>query len=379
MFKKIRGEFIDIVEWLDESRDTMVWRFPRHNNEIKMGARLVVRESQSAVFINEGQLADVFGPGTYTLETQNLPILSTLKGWKHGFNSPFKAEVYFANTRQFTDFKWGTKQPVTIRDPEFGAVRVRAFGAYAVRISDPAKVLRELSGTDSNFRTDSINNFLREKIMGQFAPAIAKAGLSILDMAANQDELSKRLQGPISEMLGEYGFEVPSFVVSSISMPKEVEAALDKKTQMGIVGDLNQYTQFQAANALEQSAKSGGGGASDGMGMGVGVAMGQQMAQNLAGGQQQQQQQQSPAQQPAAAPAGGPPPLPGTAAEWYAGIGGQQQGPFDQAGLQQQVTAGSITRETLLWKNGMDGWKAAGEIPELTNLFGATPPPLPPQ
>ncbi|QSB06914.1 SPFH domain-containing protein [Natronoglycomyces albus] len=354
----------------------MVWRFPRHNNEIKMGAKLVVRESQSAVFINEGQLADVFGPGTHTLQTQNMPILSTLKGWKHGFNSPFKAEVYFVNTRQFTDFKWGTKQPVTIRDPEFGAVRIRAFGAYAVRVIDPAKLLREMAGTDSQFRTDAINNFLREKIIGQFAPAIAKTGLSILDMAANQDELSKRLQGPISEMLGEYGFEVPSFVVSSISMPKEVEAALDKKTQMGIVGDMNQYTQFQAANALEQSAKNGGGGAADGMGMGVGMAMGQHMAQSMSAGQQQQQ----PPQQSSPPPAGGaaPPPLP-TAEEWFAGINGAQQGPYDVNGLRQQISAGTLTRETLVWKNGMDGWKAAGEVPELANLFGSTPPPLPPQ
>ncbi|GAB3228570.1 SPFH domain-containing protein [Glycomyces halotolerans] len=367
MFSKLRGEFVDIIEWLDDSRDTMVWRFPRYNNEIKMGARLVVRESQTAVFINEGQLADVFGPGTYTLETQNLPILSTLKGWRHGFNSPFKAEVYFVTSRQFTDFKWGTKNPVLVRDPEFGPVRIRAFGAYSVRVIDPATLLREAAGTDALFRTEEIETWLREKVAGAFAPAIASAGVPVLDMAIHQDRLGEQLRGKVAEQLTALGLDVPSFTISNISMPKEVEAAIDKRTSMGVVGDLGSYTQFQAANALEESAKHGGG-ASEGLGLGAGMAMGNQMANQM------NQRQQQPQQQPAAAP----PPLPNQA-EWYLGIGGRQAGPFDQAALRRQAASGELTRETLAWKAGQDSWKPAGEIPELASLFSSMPPPLPPQ
>ena len=373
LFDSLRGEFIDIIEWLDDSRDTIVWRFPRHDNEIKMGARLVVRESQSAVFVNEGQLADVYGPGTYTLETQNMPILSTLKGWKYGFDSPFKAEVYFVNTRQFTDFKWGTKNPVIVRDPEFGPVRIRAFGMYSIRVVDPAKLLRESAGTDQQFRTDEIGGWLREKVVAAFAPAIASARIPVLDMAVHQDQIGERLRGAVAEQLSDLGLDVPSFTLTNVSMPKEVEEALDKRTSMGVVGDLGAYTQFQAANALEESAKSGGG-AADGLGLGAGMAMGSQMAQNLSG---QQAQPQQPAAQPAAAPAG-PPPLP-QAAAWYLGLGGQQAGPFDEAALRAKAASGELTRETLAWKAGQDGWVPAGQIPDLASVFASTPPPLPPQ
>ncbi|THV40083.1 SPFH domain-containing protein [Glycomyces buryatensis] len=369
LFDGLRGEFVDIIEWTDNSRDTFVWRFPRHDNEIKMGARLIVRESQSAVFVNEGQLADVFGPGTYTLETQNLPMLTTLKNWRHGFDSPFKAEVYFVNTRQFTDFKWGTKNPVLVRDSEFGAVRIRAFGAYSVRVTDPAKLLRESAGTDARFRTDEIEGWMREKVVAAFAPAIASAGIPVLDMAIHQDSIGERLRGAVAGQLAPLGLDVPSFTISNISMPKEVEEAIDKRTSMGVVGDLGSYTQFQAANALEESAKHGGG-ASDALGMGAGMAMGQQMAANMAASQQAPQQQQ-------AAPAG-PPPLPVTA-EWYLGLGGQQVGPLDTAALQGKIASGELTRETLAWKQGQAAWTPAGQIPDLANLFGAVPPPLPPQ
>ncbi|WP_199038737.1 SPFH domain-containing protein [Glycomyces salinus] len=366
LFDGLRGEFVDIIEWLDDSRDTIVWRFPRHDNEIKMGAQLVVRESQSAVFVNEGQLADVFGPGTYTLETRNMPILSTLKGWKYGFDSPFKAEVYFVNTRQFTDFKWGTKNPVMVRDPEFGPVRIRAFGMYSVRVIDPAKLLRESAGTDQQFRTDEIDTWLREKVVAAFAPAIASAGIPVLDMAVHQEQIGERLRSAVAGQLSELGLDVPSFTLTNISMPKEVEEALDKRTSIGVVGDLGAYTQYQAANALEESAKHGGG-ASDGLGLGAGLAMGNQMAQNLSGQQAQ----------PGAAPAG-PPPLPDAAA-WYLGVGGQQAGPFDEAALRAKAASGELTRETLAWKSGQEGWLPAGQIPELAGVFASTPPPLPPQ
>src|ERR671939_972620 len=202
---KIRGEFIDIVEWTDDTRDTIVWRFPRHDNEIKMGARLTVRESQTAVFVNEGQVADAFAPGTYTLETQNLPILSTLKGWKYGFNSPWKAEVYFVSTRLFTDMKWGTQNPVIVRDPEFGMVRLRAFGAYAARVVDATKLLRELVGTDPQFRTEEVEEYLRQTIVGRLGSALASAQVPMLDLAAHQDAIGTKLAGVLTEELSAIG------------------------------------------------------------------------------------------------------------------------------------------------------------------------------
>ncbi|MFE5311008.1 SPFH domain-containing protein, partial [Isoptericola sp. NPDC056605] len=283
--EKLRGQLIDIVEFLDESRDTIVWRFPRQGNEIKNQARLVVREGQAAVFVSEGRLADVFGPGTYTLETKNLPILSTLQGWKHGFSSPFKAEVYFVATRQFTDLTWGTQNPVILRDPELGAVRVRAFGTYALRVVDPAALLRQLVGTDPQFRTDEIGDYFRSLVVGRLGPALAEAGVAVIDLAANQREIAGRLADQLSEDLTEYGVAVPRFVLENVSFPPEVEAALDKRTRMAVVGDLDQYTKFQAATAIETAAANPGGageGLGSGIGVGMGLAMGQQMAQALA-------------------------------------------------------------------------------------------------
>ncbi len=185
LFDGFRGEFIDIIEWLDDSRDTIVWRFPRPDNEIKNGAQLIVRPGQTAVFVNEGQVADAFDPGTHTLTTQNLPVLSTLRGWKYGFDSPFKAEVYFMATRQFTDQKWGTQNPIMVRDREFGMVRLRAFGGYAMRVTDPKALLTELVGTDPQFRTDEVTEYLRTMVVSRLTNALATSGVSMLDLAAN--------------------------------------------------------------------------------------------------------------------------------------------------------------------------------------------------
>ena len=381
LMDKLRGEFIDIVEWLDDSRDTIVWRFPRYDNEIKMGAKLVVRESQTAVFVNEGQVADAFTPGTYTLETQNLPILSTLKGWKYGFNSPWKAEVYFVNTRLFTDMKWGTQNPVIVRDPEFGMVRLRAFGAYAVRVVDATKLLRELVGTDPQFRTEEVQEYLRQMIVSRLGSSLASAGIPMLDLAAQQQTIGGKIGAVLSEDLANVGLTIPNFIIENISVPPEVEAALDKRTQMGVLGDLNRYTQFQAANAMEAAANNPGG-AGEGVGLGVGMAMGQQMAQAL-GRQDSPQQQAQPAgaapgsAAPGSAAPGGPPPLP-QHAQWYLGVGGQQQGPYDAAGLEAQARSGALTGSTLVWKNGMAAWTAAQEVPEVAAVLGAAPPPLPP-
>jgi membrane protease subunit (stomatin/prohibitin family) len=376
LMDKLRGEFIDIIEWLDDSRDTIVWRFPRYDNEIKMGAKLVVRESQTAVFVNEGQVADAFTPGTYTLETQNLPILSTLKGWKYGFNSPWKAEVYFVSTRLFTDMKWGTQNPVIVRDPEFGMVRLRAFGAYAARVIDATKLLRELVGTDPQFRTEEVQEYLRQMVVSRLGSALASAGIPMLDLAAQQQTIGGKIGAVLSEDLANVGLTIPTFIIENISVPPEVEAALDKRTQMGILGDLNRYTQLQAANAVEAAANNPGG-AGEGVGLGMGMAMGQRMAQSMgqpdAGGSGQAAGQgQAPQQAP-----GGPPPLP-QQAQWFLGVGGQQQGPFDSDALAAQARAGALTPATLVWKSGMTAWTAAQDVPEVAAVLGAVPPPLPP-
>ncbi|SEG67006.1 Membrane protease subunit, stomatin/prohibitin family, contains C-terminal Zn-ribbon domain [Nonomuraea solani] len=353
LFDKIRGEFVDIVEWLDDSRDTLVWRFPRYENEIKMGARLVVRESQVAVFVNEGRIADAFGPGTYTLETRNLPILSTLKGWKHGFHSPFKAEVYFVGTRQYADFKWGTQNPIMVRDPEFGPVRLRAFGAYAARVTDAPALLRELAGTDGQFRTEEVEGYLRQMVVGRLAHALATTGLPVLDLAADQHEMGRRLAEALTADLAGVGLAIPAFTIENISLPPEVERALDKRSKMGIVGDLGDYTRFQAAEALENA-----GGAADGMGLGVGlgvgIAAGRQMADALT-------------------PPAGPPPLP-RPAQWFLGVDGERLGPFEAADL----PAAGLTPDVLVWRTGMPQWVPAGDVPELAALLNTGPPPLPP-
>src|ERR1041385_1390804 len=279
LFDKLKNEFIDIIEWTDSSNDTMVYRFPRYQNEIKNGAKLTVRESQVAIFVNEGQFADVFQPGMYSLTTQNLPILSTLKGWKYGFNSPFKAEVYFVNTKQFTNLKYGTKNPIMIRDAEFGPVRIRAFGSYAMRITDAKAFMKEIAGTDDQVTTEEITENLRNIVMTRFTDAVASAKIPVLDMASNYDEFSDTINKKIAPEFLEYGITLTKLLVENISLPPEVEAMLDKRSSMGIVGNLGAYSQFQAANAMEPAARKpkGGGLMGAGMGRGMGRGMGQQM------------------------------------------------------------------------------------------------------
>jgi membrane protease subunit (stomatin/prohibitin family) len=366
IFEKLRAEFIDIVEWLDPTNDTMIHRFERYNNEIKNGAQLVVRESQVAVFVSEGQVADVFQPGMYTLTTQNLPIMSTLRGWKYGFNSPFKAEIYFANTKNFTDRKWGTKNPIMMRDPEFGPIRLRAFGNYAVRIKDPVKVIRAIAGTDGQFNTDEITEQLKNIIITRFSDALAESKIPAIDMATQYDELSKLLQGKILPEFEEYGLEVTKFLIENVSFPPEVEEAIDKRNSMGVIGNLQNFMQYQAAKSMETAAKNPGGTAGEGIGLGMGFAMANQMA-----GMFQQQQAQAQPQVGAM-----PPPVPG-AAPFYVAVGGTQSGPFTMDVLKQMILQQTLTRETLVWKQGMAAWVKALEVPEVAALF-APPPPGPP-
>ncbi|HEX9885636.1 MAG TPA: SPFH domain-containing protein [Longimicrobiales bacterium] len=372
LWDKVKGEFVDVIEWTDDSGRTLVYRFERYNNEIKYGAELTVREGQAAVFIDEGKLADVFPPGMYTLETSNLPILSTLKGWKHGFESPFKAEVYFVSTRQFTDQKWGTKNPIMLRDPEFGPVRVRAFGSYAMRVGDPAAFIREIVGTDGHFTTDEITNQVRNVLVARFSDALAESGIPVLDMAANLDELGDKLDDRVKSDIEAYGLELRTLLVENISLPPAVEEALDKRTSMGVIGDMTKFTQYQAAEAIGDAAKNEGSGglAAGGLAAGLGIAMGGQMGQALA-----PQQGAGTAAPGGGAPAG-PPPLPGPPS-FYAGIDGNQEGPFDSGALKAQIGGGRITRDTLVWCEGMSEWAPAGQVEAVAKLFPAAPPPLP--
>lgn len=369
LFEKLKAEFIDIVEWLDDgSRDTLIYRFPRYHNEIKNGAKLTVRESQVAVFVSEGQIADVFKPGMYSLETRNLPILATLKGWKYGFNSPFKAEVYFVNTRQFNDRKWGTKNPVMMRDPEFGPIRLRAFGTYAMRVADPVGVIREISGTSGHFTAEDITDQLRNIIITRFTDAMAEARIPAMDMATQYDELSKLVKEKISPEFEQYGLELTKLLVENISFPPEVEAAIDKRSSMGVIGNLNQYMQYQTANSIPDAARNPGGIASGGIGLGMGFAAAQQMTGAFQPAQNQPY---------ATAPGAPPPPIPG-GVQYYVVIHGQQAGPFNEFTLRQMIQQQSINRDSLVWKQGMSNWTRAADVQEVVNLFTQTPPPPPP-
>ena len=370
LWDKLLGEFIDVIQWIDDSNDTLVYRFERHGNEIKFGAKLTVREGQVAVFVNEGQLADTFQPGMYELKTNNLPLLSTLQAWRHGFESPFKAEVYFFSTRRFTDLKWGTQNPVMLRDPEFGPIRLRAFGSYAIRVKDAPVFMREIVGTDGRFTTDEITNQLRNMIVSRFANILGQAKIPALDLAGNYDQLGQFLLERIAPEFVAVGIELTNLLVENISLPQEVEAALDKRSSMGIVGNLDQYTQFQAAEALREAVANPSMG-SEALNMGLGLAMAQRLNETLS----RPPQSAAPAPQPAPPPIA-PPPLP-AATPYFVALNGQQAGPFPIAALQQQVQGGQLTRATLVWAQGMAKWTPAGEVAELASLFIHLPPPLP--
>lgn len=379
LWERLKGEFIDIIEWLDDSQDTMVWRFPRYENEIKNGAQLVVRETQMAAFVNEGRAADIFSPGTYTLSTQNLPILSSIRGWKYGFESPFKAEVYFVNTKVFTNQKWGTKNPFMLRDAEFGPIRLRSFGNYSIRVKDVGRFIEEVVGTNSHFTIDDINEELRNIILTRFTDAVAESKIPILDLAANYDDLSKFIHQKIAPEFENYGLELVKFLIENMSLPPEVEEAIDKRSKMGILGDLNKYMQFQTAEAIEKAAENPSGMAGMGAGMGAGFGMVNQMLQNM---QQQQQQQQQQKQDNEKQDHSGskeqtvvPPPLPPQLEIWV-GLNGQISGPFNTAKLKELAIAGQLQKDTLVWKKGMAEWIPAAQLTETADLLSQLPPPL---
>tara|TARA_B100000809_G_scaffold35525_2_gene31231 strand:- start:182 stop:1315 length:1134 start_codon:yes stop_codon:yes gene_type:complete len=369
--EKLSHEFIDIIEWLDFTDDTICYRFERYQNEIKNNAKLIVREGQVAVFINEGKIADVFEPGTHTLTTQNLPILATLKGWKYAFNSPFKAEVYFVNTTLFTDEKWGTKNPITLSDDRFGLVEIRAFGTYAFKIDDAGKFIIDIVGTDNNFTNFEINEHLKSLIATRFTDTAGKANLPIELYAANTTELSQTCLEVMNPEFLTVGISLEKFYIENVSMPEDLKKEIFEYSRIDKL-DLDKLTKFKTAQAIEAAAKNEGGTAGAGMGMGMGFVLAQQMGGLMSpqmGGQQNTM------------PQGGamPPPMP-LAVQYYYSHNGQQTGPvpFDQ--LKALFANRTVNKDSLIWKQGMANWAALKDIEELKAFLGGnTPPPLPPQ
>lgn len=372
LFDKIRNEFIDIIEWVDDSHDTIVWKFPRYQNEIKMNSQLTVREGQVAVFMNEGVIADVFTAGRHVLTTQNMPVMTTLQGWKYGFNSPFKADVFFISLKQFTNQKWGTKNPIMLRDAEFGPVRLRAFGSYAFQVNDPAVFLKQIAATNPTFTVENINEQLRNIAVTRGMDAIAESKIAVLDLASHYDEVSNFIQEKIRPEFEEIGLNLNKFLIENISLPEEVEKVLDKRSSMGIVGNLGAYAQFQAANAMEKAAENPNGGGLMGAGLGVGLGAG--MAGQMTGVFQQNKFDGN--QPTGASPSASPPVIP-QAVQYYLAINGVQEGPFTIEQLKDEIHTGKLTSSTLTWKAGMENWMEAREIEELTSLFHAGPPPIP--
>lgn len=301
----IKKQFIDIIQWTESGDGTLAWRFPMADMEIQNGASLTVRESQVAVFVNEGQVADVFGPGMYKLTTQTLPVLTYLKNWDKLFESPFKSDVYFFSTRQQVDQKWGTPQPISIRDKDFGAVRLRAFGNYAYRVADAKKFHTEISGTRDIYSVQDLDGQLRGLVLQNISNAIAASGVPFLDLAANQIQFAQALADQLAPEFAKIGLQLDGMTVQSISLPEELQKILDQKIGMGMVGnDMGKFMQYQTAQAIPkfaEGASQGGGVAGDAMGLGAGVALGQVLAQNLAQGLQGSQGGGAPAAAPAVA------------------------------------------------------------------------------
>lgn len=369
LFEKLKGELVDIIEWIDDSRSLLAWRFPRYQNEIKNGAQLIVREGQRAVFVHRGQLADQFEPGAYELTTENLPVLSTLQGWKHGFDSPFRSEVYFINTRPVTGIRWGTPQPVTVRDPDFKMVQVRANGLCVVKIDDAEIFLREVIGTDSAVEADEITELLRRIISMAFSDMVLATGLGAIDLQARQVELGGKLRDFVAERVDdEFGLSVPE-VTMNISLPDEITAAMTRGVARGVEEsgyvenvDLDKVRASRAADAMLAAAQNEGGSVmGDMMQMGMGAAMAANMANQMGA---------------PAAPAV-PPPLPAQQV-FHVDHGGTPGGPYDLAQMRQGIANGTVTGQTLVWSPGMAGWAPAQTVPELQAMF-SSPPPLPPQ
>jgi membrane protease subunit (stomatin/prohibitin family) len=306
----------------------------------------------------------VFEPGHYQLRTDNLPILSTLQGWKHGFDSPFKSEVYFVSTRQITDLKWGTPNPVMLRDPEFGPIRLRAFGTYTLKATDPQALLKELVGTDAQFEADEINELLRSMINQALADVLGESKVAALDLASNYVEFAALVRRKVVEQVDdEYGLDIPKLLIVNISLPEEVEKALDTRTSMGVIGDMERFQQYQMGQAMTAAAENpAGGGAAEGMGLGMGFAMASKMMQPQGG----------------MGGTPGMPPPPPAAVTFHVAVNGQTSGPFTMAQMADGIASGQVKADTMVWCAGMTGWTPAGNAPQLAAHFASAPPPPPP-
>jgi membrane protease subunit (stomatin/prohibitin family) len=349
-----KAQFLDVINWLDDSDDTIVYRFPTFDSAITANSKLIVREGQAAVFVSEGVLSDVFGPGTYTLDTRNAPIASFFQSIAYALEYPYKGEIYFINTKQFRENKWGTANPFMMRDAEFGPVRVRAFGIYSYRVTDPATFIRQVVGTDGLFTTDEINGQLKRKLVSGLADTIGEAKIPVLDLAAQYmdlgDLIRDRMLGAFEEA---YGITLTDMTIENISLPPEVEKALDQRTKMGVLGNLDNYTKMKAAEALETAAGNQGMGGA-GMGMGVGIGMGNMMGNMMSGGASGGQQSGS----------GGPPPLPQPQGFHYNGPSGQAQ--LNAAEILTRIQADRSANH-MIWANGWPAWKSWKDVPELAN------------
>jgi excisionase family DNA binding protein len=346
----LKTQFLEIIQWQDDSRDTLVWRYPDLQKEIKNGAQLIVRESQVAQFVYQGQFGDTFGPGTHSLVTDNIPILSTLKGWKYGLHSPFKADVYFVNTRLFTGNKWGTANPIMMRDQDFGMVRVRAYGTFDFHVVDPKLFLKEVAGTNEHFRLEDFADTMRSRIVSVFTEALAVAKLPALDMASRYQELGEALMPIVNPAVkSKYGLELPSFIVENVSLPEEVEQAIDKRSSMAAVGNLNDYVKFQMGQGMTQGG--GGGLANSAAQLGAGLSMGQQMAREFASAQTT----------PPAAPLGAvPPPISSPAAPPPAGSTPELLSPADAAkvlGVTEADVQSALAEGSLKGKKIGSAWR----------------------
>lgn len=370
-----KSQFLEVIEWLDDTQDTIVYRFPVFNQKITDKSKLVVRESQAAVFISEGQLSEVFGPGTYTLDSRNKPIMSFFQSIAYKLDYPYKGDIYFINTKLFRENRWGTANPFMMRDAEFGPVRVRAFGIYTFRITDPASFLRKVVGTDGLFTTDEINGQLKRQVVSGLASAIGKARIPVLDLAANYMDLGDTIRDELNPRFVEsYGITLTGFTIENISLPPEVEKALDQRSKMGVLGDLNAYTKLKTADAIETAAANQGiGGA--GVGMGVGFGMGNMMGNTMSQGMNQQGNFNPNSGMQGGS--SGPPPLPQDQKLHYNGPAGQAQ--LSPAEIAQRVAA-DRSGNHMVWAPGWPAWKPWGEAPQVANLVPpatAAPPPPP--
>lgn len=355
IFNLFSSQFVDVIDWTQADDDTMVYRFPRYNNEIKYGAKLTVREGQNAILVNEGKIADVFPPGIYELKTANLPILSNLQNWHHGFESPFKAEVYFFNNTDFLNQKWGTKQPVTLSDKEFGVVRLRAFGTYTLRIKAPKTLLKKLVGTDGNFEINEVSEQITNSIATRFPEIIAKRQASILELPTRYRELANALKHEVQSEATQYGLEIGDIFIENISLPEEVQKVLDEKTGMNIIGDdMQNYTRYQTAKGMGNN-----GSGSDAAAAGVGMAVGMEMAKEL---------------REEGLVLDGHPAVKAPPKVYYLMILGEQKGPMSIAEVYTLLANGEASEDTLIWHKGMHEWQSISKTEDI-DLSQLPPPP----